>query len=162
MRTLLRLHAARWNGQQSNALRGARVLFHLDFARGALANGWLRLWTLELDGRPIAAYYGLRYGGIEFYYQMGRDPSFDSLHVGFVMLCHTIRCAFEDRLREYRFGLGGEAYKLRFAEKDPGLHTVALTAGVRGRMALSAIRAALLLPEDARRLTWRVGGRSPA
>jgi CelD/BcsL family acetyltransferase involved in cellulose biosynthesis len=162
MRTLLMLHAARWNGRQTNALHGARARFHLEFARVALANGWLRLWTLELDEQPLATYYGFRYAGIEFYYQMGRDPSHDRLHVGFVLLCHTIRCAFEDGMREYRFGLGGEAYKLRFAEKDPGLNTVAITSGVRGAMALSAIRAALLLPEDARRLAWRLGGRSPA
>ncbi|MGA2926864.1 MAG: GNAT family N-acetyltransferase [Solirubrobacteraceae bacterium] len=160
MQTLFMLHAARWNGRQSNALRGVRTRFHLDFARLALANGWLRLWTLELDEQPLATYYGLRYGGIDFYYQMGRDPSYDHLHVGFVLLCHTIRCAFEDGMREYRFGRGDEAYKLRFAEKDPGLNTVAITSGVRGTMALSAIRAALLLPEDARRLTRRLGERS--
>lgn len=162
MRSLMRLHAARWSSGQSTALSGPRAQFHLDFARRALENGWLRLWTLELDGRPVAAWYGLRYAGIESYYQVGRDPAYNHLHVGFVLLCHTIRCAFQDRMREYRFGLGAEPYKSRFAETDPGLDTVAIAAGARGRLALAAIHAALLMPERVRRAAWQLGGRSAA
>jgi CelD/BcsL family acetyltransferase involved in cellulose biosynthesis len=84
------------------------------------------------------------------------------LHVGFVLLCHTIRCAFQDGMREYRFGLGAESYKSRFAETDPGLDTVAIAAGARGRLALAAIHAALLMPERVRRAAWQLGGRSAA
>jgi len=157
MRTLMRLHAARWSDEQSTAFRGSRAPFHLEFARHALENGWLRLWTMELDGRPVAAWYGLRYQGIESYYQAGRDPGFDKLNVGFVLLCHSIRCAFEDGVREYRFGLGDESYKDRFAESDPGLDTVAITAGTRGRLALTAIRAILRMPRGVRDVARRLG-----
>jgi CelD/BcsL family acetyltransferase involved in cellulose biosynthesis len=162
MHSLMRLHAARWSSGQSTSLSGPRAPFHLDFARRALENGWLRLWTLELDGSPVAAWYGLRYAGIEFYYQAGRDPAYDHLHVGFVLLCHTVRSAFEDGMREYRFGLGDEPYKSRFTEHDPGLDTIAIAAGARGRLALGAIHAALRMPDGARRAAWRLGGRSPA
>jgi CelD/BcsL family acetyltransferase involved in cellulose biosynthesis len=155
MRTLIRLHRSRWRDGDSVSFDGRRENLHLDFARTALQNGWLRLWTMELDGAPVAAWYGLRYGGIEYYYQAGRDPACDQLNVGFVLLCHTIRQAFDDGLREYRFGLGGEPYKFRFAERDPGLDTVAITAGVRGRVALAAIRAALKMPTRLRRQTVR-------
>jgi CelD/BcsL family acetyltransferase involved in cellulose biosynthesis len=158
MRTLIRLHHAHWRHGESRAFSARRASFHLEFARQALGKGWLRLWTMELDGLPAAAWYGLRYGGIEFYYQAGRDPAFDKLHVGFVLLCHTIRCAFEDGMREYRFGQGGEPYKHRFAESDPGLDTVAITSGARGRLALAAIRSALRLPGRVRSLAWRLGG----
>ncbi|MGH2908576.1 MAG: GNAT family N-acetyltransferase [Solirubrobacteraceae bacterium] len=148
MRTLMSLHAARWHGP--NAFSGKRAAFHLDFARSALRNGWLRLWTLELDGRPAAAWYGLRYGGIEYYSQSGRDPAFNSVHVGFVLLCHTIRSAMEEGMREYRFGRGDEAYKSRFAELDPGLDTTAIAAGVRGRLALAGVKALLGMPPGVR------------
>src|SRR5439155_1798028 len=67
--------------------------FHRDFAAVALERGWLRLWILELDNRPAAAWYGFRIGGVETYYQAGRDPSLDPLSVGFVLLTHTIRVA---------------------------------------------------------------------
>jgi len=33
--------------------------------------------------------------------------AYDSSNVGFVLLCHTIRAAFDDAVREYRFGLRG-------------------------------------------------------
>lgn len=156
MRTLLRLHAARWGGQ-SAAFRGPRESFHLEFAKRALENGWLRLWTMALDGTPVAAWYGLRYNGCETYYQAGRDPALDELHVGFVLLCHSIRSAFEDGMREYRFGLGDEPYKYRFAESDPGLDTVAIVAGGRGRLALSATQLALRMPRRLRISAWRIG-----
>ncbi|HEY2636932.1 MAG TPA: GNAT family N-acetyltransferase, partial [Solirubrobacteraceae bacterium] len=74
--TLLRLHDARWDGT-SEALGGAREAFQREFAHTALARGWLRLWFLELDGRPVAAWYGFRYAGDEWYYQAGRDPEAD-------------------------------------------------------------------------------------
>ncbi len=162
MRTMMRLHWARWSHRQSSAFSGQRESFHLEFAKRALENGWLRLWTMELDGNPVAAWYGLRYAGIESYYQAGRDPVYDAQAVGFVLLCHTIRSAFGDGVSEYRFGLGGESYKDRFAEFDPGLETVAIAAGVRGTMALAAIRAMLRMPERARSSTRRLISRQRA
>lgn len=156
MQTLVSLHEARWTDGESASFTGARGPFHLDFARAALERGWLRLWTMELDGTPVAAWYGLRYSGIESYYQAGRDPALDRLHVGFVLLCHTIRCAFEDGLREYRFGLGDESYKTRFSEYDPGLDTFAIAAGPGGHLAALALRGVLRLPPGLRR-TLRQG-----
>jgi CelD/BcsL family acetyltransferase involved in cellulose biosynthesis len=156
LQTLMRLHAARWGDGSSRAFAGHRGAFHVDFARQALANGWLRLWIMELDHQPVAAWYGFRFSGLESYYQAGRDPAFAAYKVGFILLCHTIRCAFDDGLREYRFGLGDEPYKGRFAERDPGLDTVAFAAGARGRLALAGIRAALRMPAAVRRgRAWR-------
>ncbi len=159
MRVLVRLHDARWSSGESKVFTGRRAAFQLDFARRALDRGWLRLWTMELDGRPVAAWYGLRYAGIESYYQAGRDPGFDDLSVGFVLLCHSIRSAFEDGVREYRLGSGAEPYKRRFAEYDPGLDTVAITAGASGRLALAAVCAGLRTPKPVQRFAWRLGSR---
>ncbi len=155
MRTLIALHGARWSNGESTAFAGARAAFHLDFAGAALECGWLRLWTMELDGNPVAAWYGFRYGGIENYYQAGRDPSLKQLDIGFVLLCHTIRCAFEDGLREYRFGLGDESYKNRFAEHDPGLDTLAIAIGTRGQLAAAALRGVLGLSPRLRGIVRR-------
>lgn len=152
MHTLIRLHEARWKRGTSQAFTGPVVRFHLEFAQSAFEQGWLRLWTMELDGVAVAAWYGLRYAGMETFYQSGRDPALDKLNVGFVLLCHTIRCAFEDGMREYRFGLGGEAYKSRFSDSDPGLETIAVTAGVRGRLALAGLRSGLEVRDRARRV----------
>jgi CelD/BcsL family acetyltransferase involved in cellulose biosynthesis len=159
MSTLIRLHQARWSEGESNAFAGARTPFHIEFARRALENGWLRLWTMELDGAPVASWYGFRYAGVETYYQAGRDPEFDAQNVGFVLLCHSIRSALDDGVREYRFGSGNEAYKSRFAEQDPGLETVVVPIGTRGRIAEVAIRLALRMPKSTQQFARRLGGR---
>jgi CelD/BcsL family acetyltransferase involved in cellulose biosynthesis len=148
--TLVQLHHARW-GAGSSSFAGVREAMHLDFARLALERGWLRLWTLELDGRAAAAWLGFRFGGAEWYYQAGRDPELEREAVGFVLMAHTIREALNDGVDEYRLLLGGEAYKDRFATADPGLDTVVWARGVRGRGARAAARAALAAPPGVRR-----------
>jgi perosamine synthetase len=136
--TLFSLHAARWP-------EGTPFLeqepFHREFAACALESGWLRLWFLELDDRPVAAWYGFRFGGIEFHFQSGRDPGTRE-SVGSVLLAHTIKEALEDGVTEYRFLRGGEAYKQRFATADPGLETIGVAGSPLGHGALAAGRLA--------------------
>lgn len=140
METLMELHHSRWQAEGSAAFAGPRRDLHQQFARRALEHGWLRLWLLELDEQPVAAWYGFRYGGAEWFYQSGRDVSAGGANVGFVLLCHTIREAMNDGVHEYRMLRGDEAYKGRFASRDPGLQTVALALSARGRAALAVRR----------------------
>jgi CelD/BcsL family acetyltransferase involved in cellulose biosynthesis len=149
---LFRLHEARW-GAQSPFLRWRE--FHAEFARVARERGWLRLWFLELDGRPAAAWYGFRFGRVESYYQAGRDLARRDAPVGFVLLAHTIREAASDGMREYRFLRGGEPFKCRFADADHGLETVVVTRGARGRLA-GAVAAGALRSDRARSLLGRL------
>jgi CelD/BcsL family acetyltransferase involved in cellulose biosynthesis len=139
MTTLFRLHRARWGKRGSGALAERRAAFHRDFAPVALERGWLRLWLAEAGGEPVAAWYGFRFGGVESYYQSGRDPAWDRWSVGLVLLAHTIREAMADGLREYRLLRGGENYKVRVATDDPGVETVAVGRGA----ALGALAARL-------------------
>ncbi len=125
MDALVALHEARWQGR-SGSLRGPREALQRDFARAALARGWLALRLLECAGRPVAALYAFRYAGAEWYYQAGRDPAWDRWSPGFVLLCAAIREAFADGLGEYRLLRGDEAYKNRFADADPGTVTIRL------------------------------------
>src|SRR3954447_5926469 len=156
--TLFRLHEARWSDDGSGALAGPRRRFHGDFARRALERDWLRLWVLEVDGAPRAAWYGFRFGGADMYYQSGRDPDWERESVGFVLLCHTIRQAFDDEMLEYRLLRGGEEYKSRFASDDPGLEAGAPPRGPLGRGALLAARAARSMPAAARRRAVKLAG----
>jgi dTDP-4-amino-4,6-dideoxygalactose transaminase/CelD/BcsL family acetyltransferase involved in cellulose biosynthesis len=154
LETLFRLHAERWSSTGTSFLRHRG--FHRAFAHTALAQGWLRLWFLEVDGRPVAAVYGFRYAGVESYYQAGRDPAWDAYAPGFVLLAHAIRRAAEDGMTEYRLLRGGEAYKYRFATADAGLDTIALARGPGLGAALRALPAAIA----ARRVVRRVVGRA--
>ena len=131
--TLVELHDARWQGA-SDAFAGPRREFHHDFAARALDRGWLRLWTAELDGRPAAAWYGLRYAGDEWFYQSGRDPALERTGVGFVLLAHTVREAADDGVGHYRLLRGDEPYKWRWATGDDPVETVEIARGLRGRV----------------------------
>jgi CelD/BcsL family acetyltransferase involved in cellulose biosynthesis len=145
MRTLAQLHDARWGAEGSGALADRRAAFHQDFARVALQRGWLRLWMAEIEGTPVAAWYGFRFGGEELYYQSGRDPEWEKDSVGFALLTHTMRSAFDDGLTVYRLLRGGESYKDRFATSDPGLQTVVAGRSALGRAAERAAPMALRL-----------------
>jgi CelD/BcsL family acetyltransferase involved in cellulose biosynthesis len=149
--TLFRLHQARWRDEGSPAFAPDRQAFHREFAARALERGWLRLWILEIDGEPAAAFHGFRFADAEWYYQAGRDPAWDHLSVGLVLLAHSVRAAFEDGMSEYRFLRGGESYKDRFTSDVPLLDTLALPNSVTGRAAVLAARAALAVPVSRRR-----------
>lgn len=149
--TLFRLHDARWPGIASDALSGTRAEFHRSFAHAALERGWLRLWSLEVDGAPAAMWYGFRFADCEWYYQAGRDAEWDRLSVGTVLLAHTVREACESGALAYRFLRGAEPYKLRFSDEDPGLETFAISAGRRGAIAGWLARSESSLPGPVRR-----------
>jgi CelD/BcsL family acetyltransferase involved in cellulose biosynthesis len=154
--TLVRLHDARL-GDGSSAFEQRLERFHREFAALALERGWLRLWIMEVDSAPVAVWYGFRYGGVESYYNSGRDRDWDRYRVGFVLLAHTMREAFDDGMGEYRMLRGGEEYKSRFASEDPGVETIGLSRGL-GRAA-SAIGSAAkrTRPYRVRRRHTRLG-----
>ncbi len=136
---LFRLHRARWGDDASIWFAGQEP-FHRAFARTALDRGWLHLWLLELEGEPVAAYLGYRFGGTELVYQYGRDPAPRATSPGLVLIGHAVREAFAAGASAVEFGPGPQAYKFRFATDDPGLETVGLAQGLRGRAALLAAR----------------------
>jgi CelD/BcsL family acetyltransferase involved in cellulose biosynthesis len=154
LETLFKLHEL----QRNDAFAGRRRNFHREFAAIALERGWLRLWMMEVNERPVAAWYGFRFGDAECYYQSGRDPAWDSYSVGFVLLAHTVREAFQDGMREYRLLRGGESYKDRFATDDRGLETIGLARTTAGRASIVAAIAARSMPRPARRLLGRLAG----
>jgi len=134
MDTLFRLHAERWGGESTGVFEGDRGQFHRQFAERVMPRGWLRLWFAEIEGRPVAAWYGWRYARSEWYFQAGRDPEFDRLSVGLVLFAHTIREACGDGMDFYRLLAGQESYKMRFADDDFGTETRLV-----GRSALTVV-----------------------
>jgi len=148
--SLFELHRARWREEGSGAFDDTREAFHRDFASVAAERGWLRLWLAEVEGQPIAAWYGFRFAGADWYYQFGRDPQWDRSSVGLVLLAHTVRDAIESGQREYKLLRGGEGYKDRFATGDAGLDTVAAGRGFVGKAAVGAAATGLSLPEPLR------------
>jgi CelD/BcsL family acetyltransferase involved in cellulose biosynthesis len=88
---------------------------------------------------------------VESLYQAGWDPAYADTSVGTLLLAEAIRRAHADRMQEFRFGRGGEPYKYRFTNADPGLETVLFprpTAG--GFAAAGAMLAARRVPRRLR------------
>ncbi len=143
LETFFSLHQLRW-GDDAPLAHGAQREFQVAFARRAADHGWLRLWFLEVDGRAVATSLGYRFGDAEYFYQSGRDPAFEHLSVGAVMMGHAIQGAVESGAVEYRLLRGDEGYKARWADHDRAVQTVAVARSLRGRAAvqLAARRAA--------------------
>lgn len=113
--TLFRLHESRWEGRGSSSLAATRrQAFLADFAALALEAGWLRLLFLNVDGTPVAGWYGWRVGERFAYYQAGLDPAYAAHSAGFVLLGRTLEEAFAEGAGEYDFLRGDEGYKSRF------------------------------------------------
>jgi len=132
---LFQLHRRRWGEEASPFFAGLET-FHRAFAKVALERGWLRLRVFELNGRIVAVTHGFRFGESEWSYQFGRDPGLDHSSLGLIASAQAIREAFAEGARDFKLGPGRQDYKLRFATGDPGLETVGIARGLRGRASL--------------------------
>lgn len=125
MATLFRLHEAVWGAQSRGVIDPVSRSFHLAFAARALDRGWLRLWTITVDGVDVASWYGFRFGGRDLFYQQGRDPRAEELSPGTQLILHTLRDAVLSGAAQYSFLRGDESYKWRFADNAEVLRTIA-------------------------------------
>ncbi len=124
--TLVALHNRRWESRGgSDAFGGEVVAFHHDFTRRALGRGWLRLYVLSSGDRPLAALYGLRYGGTFSFYQSGFDPEAARDGAGTVCMGLAIQSALQEGTSEYDFLHGDEPYKFHWARDVRRLERVA-------------------------------------
>jgi CelD/BcsL family acetyltransferase involved in cellulose biosynthesis len=158
MSTFFALHDKRLGERGGSSFSAERARsFHVDFARAALEQGWLRLWILELDGSPAAAWYGWRLGERYSYYNSGFDPVFAALSPGLVLISAVIESAFEEGASEFDFLLGEESYKYRFAEREQTVSDVVLAralphpAGVLTGAEFAARRLVRAVPPSAKR-----------
>ena len=105
-----RLHMQRW--PQLRTPGEAR--FQRAFALRAARQGWLRLWTLVIDGTPAAALYGWRLGARTFAYMQAFDTAWSRLGVGILLLDHAVRAAEAEGCEVFDMLRGQESHKARF------------------------------------------------
>ena len=90
--------------------------FFADLTPRASANGWLHLWILRLDGRPVATEYQLAGGGVIHALRADYDSALSELSPGTYLNAAIVRGLFErPEAREYDMGPGTNEYKLRWA-----------------------------------------------
>lgn len=151
------LHGARRAARgERSALIGAGRGVVERFARSALARGWLRLWLLESDGAPVAAWLGWRVGCRTAAYSSGWDPAWARYSVGTLIRVHAMRAAADEGCDGFDLLLGGEGYKHRYATGarrveslvvTPARHPARFLVGAE----LGLRKAGRRLPERARR-----------
>lgn len=77
--------------------------------------GWLRLYFLDVNGKPAAAMYCFDFNDELLIYNSGFDAAaYQGTSVGNVLTAYTIQHAIQTGKKRYNFLRGGEEYKLRY------------------------------------------------
>jgi CelD/BcsL family acetyltransferase involved in cellulose biosynthesis len=157
LRVLLDLHERRWRekgGSRSDAFHTPALrAFHEAFTQLALAEGWLRLFVLRLDGVPAAALYGLRYGATFSFYQSGFDPGLARRGVGVATMALSVAAALAEGAAVYDLLHGDEEYKFHWANRTRPLVRLGLyPPRPQGRLAAALAAANAHLRPVARRV----------
>jgi CelD/BcsL family acetyltransferase involved in cellulose biosynthesis len=129
LQAFMSLHAVCWQERGgSQAMQTTQELsFHEAFSRTALERGWLRLFLLRVNGRPVGGLYGFRRGPRFYFYQSGFDPAWRKHSVGLVTMGLAIKQALAEGAEEYDLLHGTEAYKFRWANETRDLSRVHLS-----------------------------------
>jgi CelD/BcsL family acetyltransferase involved in cellulose biosynthesis len=139
-----RFHQQRFEAEGgSTAFLNARVRAFQDEATGKLLErGWLRMYTLRLDGAIAAVMYGVLYNDTFYFYQHGFDPRHQRHSIGLVLMALTLRTAIEERAHTFDFLWGTESYKSLWTREVRALRRIDLfPAHFGGRIHKGAVAA---------------------
>lgn len=130
------ISAASWKRTTGNSLDNTGPqAFIRRLAELALAEGWLSLWLLKLDERPIASEWQLIFGDRVHALRSDFVEEFDELSPGTHLNKHLLENLFDRGLQRYLLGPGDNAYKKRWTEVAEPLHQLdAYSPSPRGRL----------------------------
>ena len=106
--SLFELHEKRWQRENKPGVFAsmAKRNFYLEMGSTFLSLGWLRFYSLSVDGKYVAHQYCFEYGNKMFLLQEGFDPAWDEQGVGNVLRGFVFRDCIERKVDVYDF-LGG-------------------------------------------------------
>ncbi|WP_094556005.1 GNAT family N-acetyltransferase [Synechococcus sp. 1G10] len=118
-------HIARWNGTASPSLflDPLQRRFYRELVRADACGGSLRFTQVLAGGRLIAAHFGFCHGGVFLWYKPSFDPALARRSPGEVLLRQLLLAARAEGAGRFDFGIGDEAFKLRFATAVPRMRT---------------------------------------
>jgi CelD/BcsL family acetyltransferase involved in cellulose biosynthesis len=121
-------HIDRWGATDSPSLFLAdeQKAFYRELVRSVGANRWIRFTRVLWDGRPIALHFGFQYKAKFLWYKPSFDISLAKHSPGEVLLKHMLEVAVSDQFDRFDFGLGDEAFKKRFANRERHVVTLGL------------------------------------
>jgi CelD/BcsL family acetyltransferase involved in cellulose biosynthesis len=101
----------------------------------ATRRGWLSIWTLRLDGVPIAMEYQLVADGAVYALRSDFDADHDQASPGAHLFRNLLERMMSGGLQRYWMGPGENAYKYRWADDSEPVHTSeAFSPTARGRV----------------------------
>ena len=124
---LRKLHQQRWQnkGEPGACASEPFMRFHRRFINRTFDLGWPYLWALELDGRPIACRYNIRYNNNVACYLSGMTLLENNrIQPGIVVHYYAIKDAIESGAREYDFLVGAQSYKESLSNASRKLVTI--------------------------------------
>lgn len=90
--------------------------FFTELTERASSRGWLHLWILRMDGRPVATEYQIGANGCVNALRADFDSSLAELSPGTYLNMCIIRTLFDrEGIEEYNMGPGSNEYKYRWA-----------------------------------------------
>lgn len=155
-----RLEASGWKAAEGTAILSTEETqrFYQAIARWCAERGWLRLFFLRVDGRPIAFQLALEHGRTHYFLKGGYDPD-DSVHSPGKLLLHaTLAHALERGLERYELMGDVEPWKLEWTktmEKRASLDAYRRTPRGLAGYAVQAYLRPLVRRDPRRRLLER-------
>ena len=112
-----------WKQETGNSLDqpGPRSFIQTLTAHAA-RRGWLSVWLLSIDDRPLAMEYQLLDAGNVYALRADFDAGCEEISPGSYLMRALLETLFDRNLRRYYMGPGNNAYKARWTEEADTLH----------------------------------------
>ena len=134
------LHHARWAGRGGSAVLTPAVEAMLRTAATTMiAEGRMRLWSLDVDGATISSHLFVVAGHTSSYWLGGFDEAWSKKQPGLVVLVAAVRDAVAAGDLRIDLGAGGQSYKYRLADGEEPLRWDLLVPGGARQWAASAV-----------------------
>jgi CelD/BcsL family acetyltransferase involved in cellulose biosynthesis len=116
MGELLSVSKMTWQYENGVAIasKEENIDFFSSFAKAAAERGWLNLWVLRKNNKPIAFMYALNYKGNMFAIKIGFDKEYSKDSPGDFLSGVVVKSCFEQGIAEFEWLGGTNPYKLKW------------------------------------------------
>ncbi|MDP3024011.1 MAG: GNAT family N-acetyltransferase [candidate division Zixibacteria bacterium] len=115
---LFDIGAKSWKNKKKRAISSTKEKrdFFECLSQKASQNGWLLIWLLRLNQKPIAYEYHLKYKDEVWGLRSEYDEAYREAGPGTVLDRYIVEQIFKDGFKRYHLGWGADFYKLRWTE----------------------------------------------
>ena len=105
LESLFALHGQRWRlkGEAGTFISAARRGLYQEISALFLSRGWLRFYSLAVNGHYVAHQYCFKYQNTMFVLQEGFDPTWAQYDIGNVLRTYVFRDCIEKKVTVYDF-----------------------------------------------------------